>query len=103
MLKMKLSDNEKTQRKEMRTTLFNVGGWFVYHNKKTILCFMPEFPGSEMVQMSVANCNPKDKFSRKYGEFIALMNMNKFNSVYVPIELADIISDELSTLESLNM
>jgi len=88
MVKMKLSPRQKKMRKEYLEQLDKNGGWiFTDYPVGVTYCFVPEFPGSRMVSMSRAVCNPKDRFSRKYGEYLALERMYMGENISVPDSL----------------
>jgi len=85
MVKMKLAPTEKVMREEYLEQLEKNDGWiFTDYPNGVTYCFMPEFPGSKMMSMSLAVCNEKDRFSRKYGEFVALDRMYMGDNYLVP-------------------
>jgi hypothetical protein len=94
MIKMKLSKEQKTYRKELKKNLSSRGGFFLRQNNDTYL-FCPVFPNSNTWQMSCAICHPKDQYSRKYGEFIALDNWIVGHYIKVSHNFVDNMTENL--------
>lgn len=57
----------------------------------TTICYKPEvhdaqgFPRGKFAEVSVAHCNPKDRYNRKLGQYLALENMYDGRSILLPI------------------
>ena len=89
LVKMKLSATEKVCRKACLAELDSMGGFVMsVPGEKTTYCFCPVIEGnrrSKTWRMSVALCHENDKFSRKYGEWLAVQRMLEFGeSIIVP-------------------
>jgi len=72
---MKLSPIEKKLRKKWLQKLRSFHGFIISQKNGATYCFLPQFVGSKMSNMSCATMNFKDTYSRKYGEYIALSRM----------------------------
>ena len=57
----------------------------------TTICYKPEvhdsvgYPRGKFAQVSVAYCNPKDRYNRKLGQRLALENLYDGHSILLPI------------------
>lgn len=52
---------------------------------KPQICTSAGFPKGKFAEVSLAWCNPKDRYDRKLGELIALNKLERGESVLVPI------------------
>jgi hypothetical protein len=96
---MKLTKEEKSERKEWLKKLYSRGGWIVHDvGDFATYCYNPTLGNGDKaktLRLSCAICAPDDKYKRKYGEYIALHRMFSYEFIYitVPVEVADRISN----------
>lgn len=82
---MKLNKEQKALRKDLLQILNASHGFIISHENGSTNCFLPEFVGSNVFLMSCAILHPNDRYSRKYGEFIALKRMFCKDSEFIKI------------------
>jgi hypothetical protein len=95
LFEMKLNSEEKTRRKEYKKELKSRGGFIINQFGGTTMVVMPL--GEDTARVSFAMRNLKDKYNRKYGEYIALCNMFSLVrlNVVMPLSLVDVIAENL--------
>ncbi len=74
LIKMKLTEQEKRIRKAYLKELFT-GHGEIFNGTSHVWCWFPQFPGANMGFFGMSKCNSRDKFSRKYGEYLALIRV----------------------------
>lgn len=77
---MKMTKIEKRVRKMNIATLREKGG-MLFNDGNTTFAWLPVFPGADTGWLGIAICHPNDKFSRKYGEHIAMMQSGQENTI----------------------
>lgn len=72
-----LVPHEKVMRKEYLRDLAELNGWIMsFPEYRVTVAFMPEFPGSKMMLVSISFAEYREtKFKRKVGEYHALDRM----------------------------
>jgi hypothetical protein len=93
---MKLSSTEKTVRKILMKELHkNNGLLFADRETGATMCFTPDsFAVGKIWRMSTSICNSKDKFSRKYGEYLALKRLF-YNDEFILIPYDNIVCNRV--------
>ena len=71
MLKMKLTKEQKQVRRMRLAWMSTSGGEIFTDGHSRTICWIPKYPGSNTGYFGMAIKHPNDKFSRKYGEYIA--------------------------------
>jgi len=86
--KMQLTVEQKKLRKEWLQSLLSLRGFIISQTNGATYCFLPQFVGSKMFNMSFATLNSKDTYSRKYGEYIALSRMfAEYERILIPRDM----------------
>jgi hypothetical protein len=93
MLKMKLTKEQKAQRKEMKRALINDKGFFITLGDTETILLWPNFLGSDNYLMSMAIKHPNDEYNRKYGEWVALTKYENGDSIEVSRVFVDMVMD----------
>lgn len=84
---MKMSKAEKQDRKELITEMQSRDGFMFRDYMGNTFAFVPEFLGARTGIFAAAILNPRDKFRRKYGEYLALTRaINSYEGIILTEE-----------------
>ena len=82
----KLNEYQKNSRKAWKQELTMANG-MIAQNRETgvTVVITPNDKIGGFANISIAYCSPGDKFSRKYGEYIALLRWENGERILVPL------------------
>ena len=87
----KLNEFQKQARKEIKQYVVDAGG-LIAQNRETgvTIVITPNDKMNGFANISIAYCSTGDKFSRKYGEYIALRRWEECECILVPMHGASL-------------
>lgn len=92
----------KADRKARRVELSELGG-LLWNDGITTFAWYPTIKNGDIGWFGTAICHPRDKFKRKYGEYMALIDaINDNNQCLIPRYIAEYLYHSVAVMYDLD-